>query len=163
VGVGAIVLDSEDRVLLVRRRREPLRGEWSLPGGALELGESLEDGVRREVQEETGLEVSPIELVTVFEHIAEACGPAQGVRFHYVVVDYRCVVTGGRLQPATDAAEARWAGWDELGPQSAYGLQAAALGAIRRALGQVHPRPDARSQREGLLPVPPEEAPGGVR
>jgi ADP-ribose pyrophosphatase YjhB (NUDIX family) len=69
-GVGAVVLDRELRVLLVRRGKEPLLGEWSLPGGALELGERLEDGVRREVREETGLEVVPEEVVAVFDHIS---------------------------------------------------------------------------------------------
>ena len=71
-GVGAVVLDAEQRVLLVRRGQEPLLGEWSLPGGALELGERLEEGVRREVSEETGLDVEPEEIVAVFDHISLA-------------------------------------------------------------------------------------------
>src|ERR1700761_8723748 len=107
-GVGAVVLDAEQRVLLVRRGQEPLLGEWSLPGGALELGERLEEGVRREVSEETGLDVEPEEIVAVFDHISLADDDPVRVRFHYVLVDYRCSLLGGTLASATDATEARW-------------------------------------------------------
>ena len=102
-GVGAVVLDTERRVLLVRRGQPPLLGEWSLPGGALELGERLEDGIRREVREETGLDVEPEEIVAVFDHISHADDDPARVRFHYVLVDYRCSLLGGTLASATDA------------------------------------------------------------
>jgi ADP-ribose pyrophosphatase YjhB (NUDIX family) len=117
VGVGAVIVE-QDRVLLIRRGREPLKGHWSLPGGLLELGESLTDGVRREVREETGLTVEPLELIELLERIQ-----AQGerVRYHYVIADYLCRVTGGALQAASDADAARWvehAEWNSHGSLS---------------------------------------------
>ena len=134
VGVGAVILDSAQRVLLVRRGQEPLLGEWSLPGGALELGEALEDGIRREVMEETGLAVEPVEIVAVFGHIARA--EDDRVRFHYVLIDYRCHVRAGRLACATDATEARWAHWDELSEAGASPVLPFTRSVIRKALDQ---------------------------
>lgn len=134
-GVGAVVLDADNRILLVRRGQAPLAGEWSLPGGALELGERLEDGVRREVQEETGLDVEPLEIVAVFDHISLDNAPER-VRFHYVLVDYRCRVLGGTLASATDVTEARWVSWSELNGHSAYAVRPFTLTVIRKALDQ---------------------------
>jgi ADP-ribose pyrophosphatase YjhB (NUDIX family) len=105
VGVGAVVVH-EDRVLLVRRGTEPLKGQWSLPGGLLELGESLLDGVVREVREETGLIVEPVELIELLDRIQRE---GERVRYHYVLADFLCRVTGGVLEAATDAEAARWA------------------------------------------------------
>jgi ADP-ribose pyrophosphatase YjhB (NUDIX family) len=135
-GVGAVVLDAEHRVLLVRRGQEPLLGEWSLPGGALELGERLEDGIRREVREETGLSVEPVEIVAVFDHISHAPDDATRVRFHYVLVDYRCRVLGGALASATDVTAVRWAHWDELTGHGAIAIRPFTLSVIRKALDQ---------------------------
>src|SRR5271170_545236 len=112
VGVGAVILDNH-RVLLILRGQAPLKGEWSLPGGALELGETLEEGIRREVLEETGLVVEPVAIVEVFDRISRDAGGR--VQYHYVLVDYLCRVTGGELACATDAAGARWAARDTLG------------------------------------------------
>ncbi|MBT9329650.1 NUDIX hydrolase [Paracidobacterium acidisoli] len=110
-GVGAVIVQ-DGRVLVIERGQEPLKGEWSLPGGALELGETLEEGIRREVLEETGLEVELLAVVEVFDRIST---DAKGqVRYHYVLVDFLCRVTGGLLACATDAADARWAGPDDL-------------------------------------------------
>jgi 8-oxo-dGTP diphosphatase len=131
------VLDDAQRVLLVRRGQEPLLGEWSIPGGALELGERLEDGVRREVREETGLDVTPEEIVAVFDHISHADDDPSRVRFHYVLVDYRCGVTGGTLKSATDVTEARWATWAELTGHGALKIRPFTLSVIRKALDQV--------------------------
>lgn len=111
IGVGAVILEN-DAVLLVRRGNEPLKGIWSIPGGALELGESLIDGVRREVREEAGLEVEVGEIVEVFQRITRDAGG--GIRYHYVLVDYVCRLAGGMLAAADDAAEVRWFTSSEL-------------------------------------------------
>ena len=104
VGVGAVIVEA-GRVLLVRRGAEPLKGHWSLPGGLLEVGESLTEGVRREVREETGLEVEPLELIELLDRIHRE---DNRVRYHYVIADYLCRVVGGQLQAASDADEVRW-------------------------------------------------------
>jgi ADP-ribose pyrophosphatase YjhB (NUDIX family) len=115
VGVGAVVVDS-NRVLLVRRGQEPLRGKWSLPGGLLELGESLQDGVVREVREETGLAVKPVELIELLDRVHREDGR---VRYHYVIADYLCRVVGGLLQAASDADAVRWVERSEWNSHSA--------------------------------------------
>jgi 8-oxo-dGTP diphosphatase len=133
VGVGAVIVDDAGRVLLVRRGQEPLVGQWSLPGGALELGERLEDGVRREVEEETGLKVEPIEILEVFDHIAYQ-DDSRRVRFHYVLIDYWCRVTGGALACASDATEARWARPEELKGDGRYAVLPFTLSVIEKGL-----------------------------
>jgi len=93
-------------VLLVERAKSPLRGYWSLPGGVLEAGEQLREGIRREVLEETGLAVEPLRVVTIFERIMrDRKGKAE---YHYVLIDYLCRVTGGALQAADDVRRAAW-------------------------------------------------------
>ncbi len=143
-GVGAVVLDADQRILLVRRGQQPLMGEWSIPGGALELGERLEDGVRREVREETGLEVTPEEIVAVFDHISHPDDDPERVRFHYVLVDYRCRLAGGTLRSATDVTDARWASWNELTGHSALAVRPFTLSVIRKALDQATGRSRAQ-------------------
>ncbi len=118
VGIGAIVVNN-GRVLLVCRGREPLKGHWTLPGGVLELGESLAHGVKREVAEETGLEVEPIELVEVLDRIHRE---GEKVRYHYVIADYLCRVTGGQLRAASDATAVRWVERAEWNSHSALKL-----------------------------------------
>ncbi len=111
VGVGGVVIH-DGNVLLIRRGSEPLKGEWSLPGGMLELGERLEAGTRRELLEETGLEVEPVEVVKVFDRIQHDGGR---VRYHYVIVDYLCLLKGGTLRPSSDVTDARWVRREDLG------------------------------------------------
>jgi ADP-ribose pyrophosphatase YjhB (NUDIX family) len=118
VGIGAVIVH-EGRVLLVRRGSEPLRGHWTLPGGVLEVGESLTEGVVREIREETGLLVEPLELVELLDRIHRQ---GERVRFHYVIADYLCRVTGGALQAASDADEVRWVARAEWNSHSALVL-----------------------------------------
>jgi len=99
------VIVQDGRVLLVQRGRDPMKGQWTLPGGVLEVGESLVEGVAREVREETGLEIEVLELVELLDRIHREDGR---VRFHYVIADYLCRVTGGELHAASDADAVRW-------------------------------------------------------
>jgi 8-oxo-dGTP diphosphatase len=131
VGVGAVVIDGT-RVLLVRRGHEPLKGEWSLPGGALELGETLQQGVVREVLEETGLIVVPAGIVDVLDRITQEEASGR-IRYHYVLVDFVCHVAGGALNPGSDADEVRWVGREELYEQGEYRMAPFTLRVIEKA------------------------------
>jgi 8-oxo-dGTP diphosphatase len=105
LGVGALIFN-RDKILLVERGKEPFKGYWSLPGGVLETGETLEQGIIREVREETGLVVSPMKVLQIFERIIrDTQGAAE---YHYVLIDYICRVTGGSLRAADDASRAAW-------------------------------------------------------
>ena len=103
--VAAVVLKA-DQILLIRRAQEPHKGAWSLPGGAVNLGETLQQAVCREVLEETGLLVEPLRIVEALDIITrDSLGR---VLYHYVLIDYQCSVRGGLLRCATDAQEAAW-------------------------------------------------------
>ncbi len=110
-GVGALIIDN-NRILLVERGREPLKGYWSLPGGAVETGEFLEDALRREVMEETCLEVEVVHLIEVFERIMR--NESAQVEYHYILMDYICRPTGGVLKACDDASRAEWFTEDEV-------------------------------------------------
>ena len=127
LGIGALIFDG-DRILMVERGHEPLKGWWSLPGGILEPGETLANGIRREVREETGLEIEPEEVFEIFERIMP---DAEGrTEYHYVLIDYVCRVTGGSLAPASDVSRAVWLREDEL---SAYHVTEGTLNVVGRA------------------------------
>jgi 8-oxo-dGTP diphosphatase len=126
VGVGAVVVD-QGRVLLVRRGTEPLKGHWSLPGGLIELGETLPHAVIREVREETGLIVEPLELIELLDRIHR---DEKRVRYHYVIADYLCRVTGGALRAASDAEDVRWVERTEWNSHSALCLDPVAVRVI---------------------------------
>ena len=105
LGIGALIFD-RGKILLVERGKEPLKGCWSLPGGVLEIGETLEQGIVREVREETGLQVEPLKMLEIFERIIR---DSQGApEYHYVLIDYICRVTGGSLRAADDASRVAW-------------------------------------------------------
>jgi mutator protein MutT len=111
VGVGAIIIDG-NRVVLVKRGRAPLMGKWSIPGGVLEVGETLRKAVVREVTEETGLAVDPGELLGVFERVVP---DEQGrMKYHYVLIDFLCRTVTGELAAGDDADEVRWFQREEL-------------------------------------------------
>ena len=115
LGVGALIFEGS-RILMAQRGKPPLMGQWSLPGGLVETGESVESAVRREVLEETGLEVKPLGVLEIFERIMrDAAGAPE---YHYVLLDYICRVTGGALSAGDDARRVEWV--------------------ERRALGDVH-------------------------
>jgi ADP-ribose pyrophosphatase YjhB (NUDIX family) len=126
MGVGAVVVD-EGRVLLIRRGTEPMKGHWSLPGGLVELGEGLLNAVVREVREETGLAVEPVELIELLDRIHRQ---GERVRYHYVIADYLCRVAGGQLRAASDADAVRWAERAEWNSYSALQLEPIAVRVI---------------------------------
>jgi 8-oxo-dGTP diphosphatase len=120
VGVGAVVIrhnsdahhNAEKRVLLIRRGTAPLLGEWSLPGGGLECGETLREAVAREAREETGLVVEPTEMLGVYERLIR--DDQRRIRYHYVLIDFLCHPVGGDLKAGSDAADVRWFTQEEL-------------------------------------------------
>ncbi len=128
VGVGAVVVEG-NRALVVRRATEPLKGQWSIPGGMLELGEKLREGVAREVNEETGLTVEVGEVLDVFDSIfPDAKG---GFQYHYVLIDFLCRPVGGKLQASSDVDAARWVTSEEL---NQLGMKTVTVGVIRKGL-----------------------------
>lgn len=134
LGVGALIIEG-DNILLVERGKEPLKGYWSLPGGLLELGERLADAIKREVLEETGLEVEPLSMHEIFERIMP---DDQGrPEYHYVLIDYICRVTGGTLAAASDASRAAWVPQREV---AAYHLTEGTLTVIERAFASLQRR-----------------------
>jgi 8-oxo-dGTP diphosphatase len=142
VGVGGVIIE-EGRALLIRRGSEPLLGEWSIPGGMLELGEALEEGVARELLEETGLTVRVIELIEVFDRIylESTAGAREGKtrpRFHYVIVDYLCERVAGQAVAGSDVTEVAFASEKELGE---FKLTETATRILKKAFAMDRERP----------------------
>ena len=142
MGVGGVLIH-EGRVLLIRRGKEPLRGRWVVPGGTLELGETLEQALVREMEEETGLRVEPGEVLTVFDRIMHEAGT---VRYHYVIVDYLCSYVSGEARAASDAEAVAWATPEDL---SAYDLPQKALEVVQDAFDRLSRRPYPLRKRGG--------------
>jgi len=129
VGVGAVIVD-DGRALIVQRGGEPLKGHWSIPGGVVELGETLRQAVAREALEETGLVIEVGEVLEVFDSIVpDASGKTQ---YHYVLVDFLCTVVVGDPRPGSDAADVRWITPKEL---DAFEMQDSAKKVVRKGLG----------------------------
>lgn len=127
VGVGAIIVEDR-RVLLARRGNPPRAGQWSLPGGVVELGETLRAAAEREALEETGLIVEVGQIVEVLDRILP--GENQSIQFHYVLIDFLCTCNGGELRAGGDAAEVAWAAEEEL---DGFQLEKITLEVIRKA------------------------------
>jgi 8-oxo-dGTP diphosphatase len=143
VGVGGVVIDKQ-RALLIRRASQPLQGQWSIPGGVLELGETLTQGVARELEEETGLQVNVHELIEVFERIFPAPPNADGApgdpsrpQYHFVILDYLCEMRGGTLRAGSDARDFAWAREEEL---VNFDLTTAATRVLRKAFALARER-----------------------
>lgn len=134
VGIGGVVIE-DGRALLIRRGNEPLRGQWSIPGGYLELGESLKDGVARELLEETGLQVRVLDLIEVFDRVYRDPDPTdprnqQGPKFHFVIVDYLCERISGEPRASSDVTNVAYAAEDEL---EKYQLTSTATRVLKKA------------------------------
>ena len=139
VGVGAVILSTDPPgVVLIKRRYEPLAGRWSLPGGTVEVGESLEQALIREIAEETGLDIDVGPVVEVFDRILR--DDDGRVRFHFVLVDYLCRPRGGRLQHGSDVDDAVVADPAKL---DGFALTEKALAVIRRGLEMADTMPAA--------------------
>jgi ADP-ribose pyrophosphatase YjhB (NUDIX family) len=143
VGVGGVVID-QDRALLIKRGGAPLEGQWSIPGGMLELGETLTQGVVRELAEETGLDVNVLEIIEVFERIYPAPTGADGSpgdisrpKYHFVILDYLCESRGGTLCAGSDATDFAWAREEEL---LKFGLTSTATRVLRKAFAMARAR-----------------------
>jgi ADP-ribose pyrophosphatase YjhB (NUDIX family) len=128
VGVGAVVL-VDSQIVLIKRRYEPLAGQWSLPGGTLEVGETLEAGTAREILEETGLVVEVGPVIEVFDRIL--VDPDKRVRYHFVLIDYLCRPIGGTLQHGSDVDDVTLADPSDI---ARFGLTTKAKAIIQRAL-----------------------------
>ncbi|MEM7443382.1 MAG: NUDIX hydrolase [Pseudomonadota bacterium] len=111
IGVGVVVW-SDDRVLLIQRGKSPGKGEWSLPGGSQELGETLFEAAAREVLEETGLTVRPAAILTAVDNIVR--DPDGAIAYHYTIIDVLAELVGGEVTPGDDAQDARWANLAEM-------------------------------------------------
>jgi len=132
--VGALIFNG-DAILLVERAGEPLKGYWSLPGGLVETGELIEDAVKREVREETGLDVEPAYRFDIFERIMR--DPDGRPEYHYVLVDYVCTVTGGEMRPADDVSRVEWVPREKLRD---YKITSGTLDAVERAYDDIRRR-----------------------
>ncbi len=135
IGAGAIIVE-DGRVVLIKRGHPPLLGEWSIPGGVLEIGEMLREAAVREAQEETGLTVEAGEILGVYDRILR---DGDRLQYHYVLIDFLCRRVSGEIRPGSDADEVRWFKRDEidalnLAPETAEvirkGLNAATMSSI---------------------------------
>ena len=145
VGVGGVIVD-RGRTVLIRRGTEPLLGQWSIPGGTIEIGETLEEAVRRELREETGLEVRVLELIELFDRIYLENGAASSLdkkkpRYHFVIADYLCALVGGEPRAGSDVTDLAFAREDELGK---FYLTEKATSVMKKAFAMSRGRTDSK-------------------
>jgi 8-oxo-dGTP diphosphatase len=145
VGIGGVIIE-RGRTLLIRRGSEPLRGEWSIPGGMMEIGESLEEGVARELLEETGIEVRVLELIEVFDRIyqddsSSGADVKRRPRFHFVIVDYLCERLGGEPRAGSDVTDVAFAREEEL---ARFNLTEIATRVVKKAFAMDRARQAAK-------------------
>jgi 8-oxo-dGTP diphosphatase len=141
VGVGAVIVH-QGRAVIVQRGSEPLKGQWSIPGGALELGETLRQCSVREALEETGLQVEAGEILEVFDAIYRE--PDGRIQYHYVLIDFACRLLGGELRAGGDATQARWVTLEEL---SDYPIAETARKVISKALVTSNQKSEIKNQK----------------
>ena len=127
MGVGGVVVRDE-RALLIRRGSAPLKGEWSIPGGMLELGETILEGVQRELLEETAIEVRLLDLIEVFERLTR--DEAGKLKYHFVILDYLCEAVRGEAQAGSDVTDVAWVRESELND---YSLTPTATRVVQKA------------------------------
>ena len=145
VGIGGVVIEN-GRALLIKRGSEPLLGQWSIPGGTLELGESLQQGVARELLEETGLEVQVLDMIEAFDRIFldPAAPKAEGrsrPKYHYVIVDYLCERLAGEAQAGSDVTDIAYATEEEL---EKFHMTSTATRVLHRAFAMDRERRNSR-------------------
>lgn len=137
IGVGGVVI-ANGRALLIKRGHPPLEGEWSIPGGTLELGETLLDGVQRELLEETALQVRVVDLIEVFDRVfRDVSGRTQ---YHFVILDYLCEAVSGEARAGSDVTDVAWVAENDL---ERYSLTPTATRVIRRAFEMARARVQA--------------------
>jgi ADP-ribose pyrophosphatase YjhB (NUDIX family) len=137
VAVGGVVI-SEARALLIRRGQPPLEGRWSIPGGILELGETIAEGIARELFEETGLRVHALDLLDVYEKLLRDAGDR--ARYHFVILDYLCELQEGTARAGSDVTEVAWVREEDL---KQFQLTGAAARVVRKAFAMARERSEA--------------------
>jgi len=145
VGVGGVIIEN-GRALLIKRGSEPLLGQWSIPGGTLELGESLQQGVARELREETGLEVQVLDMIEAFDRIfldpaATKTADRSRPKYHYVIVDYLCERLAGEARAGSDVTDIAYATEEEL---EKFHMTSTATRVLQRAFAMDRERRKAR-------------------
>lgn len=134
IAVGGVVI-SGARVLLIRRGQPPLEGRWSIPGGLLELGETIAQAIARELMEEAEVQVRALELIEIYEKVLRL--PNQPPQYHFVILDYLCELKGGTAQAGTDVTEVAWAAEQDL---ERFDLTIAARRVVKRAFAMSRER-----------------------
>ncbi|MGH9709324.1 MAG: NUDIX hydrolase [Candidatus Acidiferrales bacterium] len=140
IAVGGVVI-SDARVLLIRRGQPPLEGRWSIPGGLLELGETIAQAIERELMEEAGVQVRPLELIEIYEKVLRLAN--QPPQYHFVILDYLCELLGGNAQAGTDVTDVAWSTEDEL---DRFNLTTEAKRVVKRAFIMTRERNRAAHQ-----------------